>query len=98
MEWHYKFSPALIVPSPAFITPRPANAFPNILAVNVPNNVYRSLSFYSFYSFLIASLIPFINNPDSLSNLTIFIISSISSFEIINAVVREAMSKGRPDL
>ena len=42
-------------------------------------------------------LLPFVSNPDSLRDLTIFIISSISSFEIINAVVRKAESNERPD-
>ena len=40
-----------------------------------------------FASFLIASLIPFINNPDSSSDLTMFIMSSFSLFETSNAVV-----------
>ena len=37
--------------------------------------------------YLTVSLIPFINKPDSSTDLTIFLISLISSFEIINAVV-----------
>ena len=73
--------------SPALITPFPVNALPNILAANVPNNIGRSPPFYSFASFLIISLILFISNHDSSSDLTIFIISSTSSFEIINYVV-----------
>ena len=40
-----------------------------------------------FASLLIVSPIPFVNDLDSSSDLNIFIISSISSFEIINAVV-----------
>ena len=43
--------------------------------------------FCTFTSFLIVSLISFISNPDSSSGLIILITSSISSFEIINAVV-----------
>ena len=39
-----------------------------------------------FVSFLIVSLTPFINNPDSSRGLTIFIISFISSLEYISAV------------
>ena len=75
------------MPSPALITPRPANAFPNILAANVPNNIERNPPLCSLASFLIVLLIPFINNYDSSSDLTISIISSISLFEVINAVV-----------
>ena len=43
-----------------------------------------------FASFLIVLLTPFINKPDSLRDLTTFIISSISSFEIINVVTADA--------
>ena len=43
--------------------------------------------FVLFLSPLIVSLISFISNPNSSSGLTIFIISSIFLFEIINAVV-----------
>ena len=38
-------SPALISPSPALITPSSTNAFPNILANNVPNNIEIALFF-----------------------------------------------------
>ena len=64
-----------------------ANAFPNILAVNVPNSIERNLSSCYFASFLIAAAILFISNPDSSSDLTIFIISFMFSFELINPVV-----------
>ena len=47
----------------------------------------EEILFDIFVSFLIVSLIPFIINPDSSSDLTIFIISFISPFEIVNAVV-----------
>ena len=43
------------------------------------------------------SLIPFINNTGSSNDLTIFIISFISSFENINALVHKAKSAGRHD-
>ena len=71
--------------SAAFITPLPVNALSK--AANVPNNIERNPRFCSFASSLIVSLIHFIYNPDFSSNLTIFIMSSISSFEIINAVL-----------
>ena len=79
MRRHQKFSLALIV----VITHCPASALPDILAANVPN---RNPPFRSFTSFLIVSVIPFINNLDSRSDLTIFIISFNSSFELVNAV------------
>ena len=46
----------------------------------------RNPPFFSFASFFIVSLIPFINKPKYLRNLTIFI-TLISSFEIINVAV-----------
>ena len=55
------------------------------------------LFFCSFVSFLIFSLIAFVNNLDSSSYLTIFNVYSISSFQIIDAVVCKAKSKERPD-
>ena len=42
-----------------------------------------------FCFILIVPIIPFISYSDSLSYLTIFVISSISSFEIINAIVAD---------
>ena len=61
MRSHQKFWPALIItPSPVLITPFPANAFPNMLAANIPNNTGRNPPFCSFASFLTVSLIPFI--------------------------------------
>ena len=60
---------------------------PNIVAANVCNNFGLNPPFCYFVSLLIVSLIHFINNPHPSSDLTIFIISSISSFGIINTVV-----------
>ena len=71
------------------ITPLPDNAFRNISAANAPNNIERNQPFSSFVSFLIVSLISFITKPGSTSDLTIFFISFISSFEIVNAVVSD---------
>ena len=71
----------------ALISPCLVNTLPNKVAANLPNNIGRNPHVCSFASFLIVSLITFINNPDSSSYLTIFIISSISFFEIINVVV-----------
>ena len=75
------------MPSPALIAPLPENRFPNKLAPKMPNNIPRSPPFYSFASFLIVSLTPFNNKTDSSSDLTIFIISFISSLEVINIVL-----------
>ena len=76
MGRQWKFSPAQIVPSPFLITPLPANAFPYILAPNVPNNIRSSIIGRippcSFASFLVVSLIPFINCPASSSDVTVF--------------------------
>ena len=54
----------------------------------------RNPRFYSFASFSIVSLIPFIRKRDSSRDLSFSITSSISSFEIIN-VVRCAAFEGR---
>ena len=76
---------------PDLITPRSVNTFPNKLAANVPgNSPFYCFAYFYFLLFLIVSLIPFDSNSDSSSNLIIFIISFISLFEIINAVVPDA--------
>ena len=72
--------------SPALILPLPVNRFPSKVAPKVPNYISKNPPFYSFASFLVVLLTPFINKPDSSRDLTIFIISFISSFEIINVV------------
>ena len=65
------------------IVPLPVKRFPNKLAPKVPNNILKNPPFFSFASFLIVALIPFINNPDSSRDLTILIISFLLSLEII---------------
>ena len=65
----------------------------NILTANICNDIENNSVFCSFASFLFVSLIHFINNPGSSSDLIIFIISFTFSFEIINASVREATFK-----
>ena len=79
------------MPSPALFNPLPINALSSTLAANVPNKIEINPPFcyFAFFHY-------FISNPDSSSDLTIFI-SSISSFQIINAVIREAKSEGQPD-
>ena len=49
----------------------------------MPNKIPRNPPFRSFASFLVVSLTTFINKSDSSSDLTIFIISLISLFEIV---------------
>ena len=94
MRQHKKSLPVLIVPaaalivhSSALITPLPVNRLPNNLAPNVPNEIPKNPPFCSFASFLIVLLTRLINKPDSLKDLTIFIISFISSYETINVVI-----------
>ena len=70
---HSKFSPALIVPSPDLIVPLPVKRFPNKIAPRGPNNIPRKPPFLSFASFLIVSLTPVINNPDSLRDLILIL-------------------------
>ena len=53
----------------------------------MPNNISRNPAFCSFASFLIVLLTPFISKPDYSRDLIIFMISFISSFEIINIAV-----------
>ena len=81
------------MPSPALIVTLPFDRFPKKQASNVPNNIVRNLPFCSFASFVIVLLTPFISKPDYSRDLTIFMISFISLFEIIN-VVHFAKSKG----
>ena len=76
----------------ALITPCCTNAFPNTLPANIPN--IKNPPFCSFTLFLVFPLTLYISNPDSSSDLTIFIIFFISSFEII-VVVGKGESEGR---
>ena len=86
MRRYQKFWTVLITLSPVVITTFPANTFPNTLAAKVLGNIGINLVFCSFVLCSIFSLIRFIINPYSSSDLTIFFISPISSFEIINVV------------
>ena len=86
MRWHLKSWPALVLPLPALIVPLPATKFPNKLASKAPNNTLRNPPFSCYASFLIVLLTRFINKQDSSSDLTIFMIPFISSFQIINFV------------
>ena len=71
-----------------------ANRFPKKITPNVPNkNKLGNGSFCSFDSFLNDLIIPFINKPESTRDSSIFMMSHIASFEIINAVVCCAKSE-----
>ena len=55
------------------------------------------MPFYFFASFLIVSLTMCVNKPESSDDLTIFMTSFISSFEIINVVLPDRnIFLGRP--
>ena len=68
------------------MAPLPVNRLFNKVVSKVPNNNPRNLPFSSFASFLMFSPTPFINDSDYSRELTIFMISFISSLEIINVV------------
>ena len=55
----------------------------------MPNNILKNPPFCYFASFLIVSLMPFINNPYFSRDLIIFMIPFISSLEIINVVLQD---------
>ena len=83
--------------SPALDVPLLFHRFSNKPATNLPNDMLRNPSFCSFASFLIVLLIPFINKPDSSCYWTIFMISFISSFEIVNVVYFAKSERRIPD-
>ena len=93
-------SAALITLHPrlATVSPLLVNRFPNKLASTASNKMPVNPPFPSFVSFSIVSLVPFIIQPEYSRDLTIFIISSFPSFEIINVAVRCANLEGRPKL
>ena len=85
------------MPSHGLILSLPVNIVPKKIAPNAPNNILANPAVYFFASFSIVSVTPFVNTPDSSSDLTIFKISFVSSFEITIVVVRGAKSEGQPD-
>ena len=89
MEWNQILflNEDFLDPYPALINPLPANIFPNILAPNVSNYTLRNPPLCSFASFLIVSLTPSNDIPESSRDSTIFKIYSISSFENIKVVL-----------
>ena len=75
------------MPSSVLNVPLPASRFSYELPPNVPNKIPRNLPSSSFASILIALLSPFINKPDPSRDIITFMISLISSLEIINGVL-----------
>ena len=65
------------------------------LAPNAPSNILINPPFFSLVSFWVVSLTPFNNKSESLRDLTIWIMSFISSFDIISAVVFGAEDRGQ---
>ena len=63
------------------------NRFPDKLAPNVPINLLRNPPFCYFLSFWIVSLPSFFSKTEFSEDLTIFIKSSISYFEIAHVVM-----------
>ena len=80
-------SPALITPAQPLVTHLPSNIVPNNLAPGVISYMGRNPPFCALALFLFVLLKSFSNKTDSSSNLTNFTLSSISSFEIIIAVM-----------
>ena len=76
----------LLFTDPALTIPFPINKFPNKLAPRVPNNILKNPPFCSFVSFSIVLVTPFNKILESSRAYTIFIISFISSSEIIKVV------------
>ena len=77
------------MPSPALIVLLPANISPNQLTPNASDNILWNSSYFSFAAFLIVLLTPVISEPDSSTDLTIFIISFIYPFKVINIVLSD---------
>lgn len=80
MTQHEKSCHALTVLLPDLIAPLDAKIFPAKLVLRVPNTTPRNPPFYSFASFSIVWVTPFINKPESSKDLTIFIASCLSLF------------------
>ena len=78
-----------LFPERALAIPFPANNFPNKLAPKVPNKIFKNPPFCSFVLFLIVLVTLFSKILESSRAGTIFIVSFISSFEIIKVVVPE---------
>ena len=88
MSQHYKFWPALIVPSPALIIHFLVKRFPNKVASKVLNKFPINPPFSLFLSsFSFALLASFLNKPDSSRDLPILMIPFVFSFEIFSVAI-----------
>ena len=85
------------MPLPSLIVPLSVKKISNKLVPNFSNNIPRNPPFCSFALFLIVLLTLYINKPDSSSDLTIDMMSFISSVKTINVVIRETKSEGQTD-
>ena len=85
MRYHSKYWTAPIVPSPALIVPLPVGKGPLINHLKCLRTFREIAPFFA--SFLIVFLTTFVNTQDSSRDLTIFIVSFISSLEIIRVVI-----------
>ena len=73
--------------TPLFITTPPFNRCSNRLGPTTPIKMLENLPFCHFYLFLILLLTLFINRSDSSRGLTISMILSIASYDIIIVVI-----------
>ena len=93
MRWYSNFWTTLIVFSYAFITRCPGIFdFLTLLKLtpNVANNILRNPCYCSFAPILYVFVTSFINKPAYSRDLTIFMISFISSFKIISVVIPDS--------
>ena len=97
--------PALFIPRPCLfdflfsltfftIAPLQAKIFPNKLVPNVSSNILRNHPFCSLASFWSFWLTLSNNKPESSRDLTILIMSSVSSFDIISVALCKALRSG----
>ena len=86
-----------LIPEPAPTISYRENKFPSKIVAKVPTIVPRNPLSYFFALFLIASVTPFGKISESSRVWTIFIMSFISSFEIIKVVAHEADDKERTE-
>ena len=91
MRQHWRSWAALIVFSSVPFTPRTRTGiFADNPATNVPANMLRNSPFCFLFSFSSFLLTPSIYQPNSLRDLTIFMMFSISQFKIISVIAPDS--------
>ena len=91
MKQHCPFG--LVAPSSDLIVSCPYGLVaPSYYLINL-HRMYL-ITYQEIISFFIVSVTPFIYKPESSRDLTIFIICSISSIDIIKVVVSDSMALG----